>query len=282
LRIVTTISETREAIRQAKAEGKSIGFVPTMGALHAGHLKLMSEARRECSFVVVSIFVNPTQFGPTEDLAKYPRDLESDAAKCQSVGVDLIFAPTASDIYPAGFDTFIEVGGMTDVLEGASRPGHFKGVATVVAKLFNIVQPDKAYFGMKDYQQLLVIRKMARDLDFPTKIVPVATVREEDGLAMSSRNAYLSLQERSAATVLFRALKLAEAQVQSGSRNPQEIQQAILDLLKSEPLAIVDYAAVVDPETLTAPEKIGTEILIALALRIGQTRLIDNMLIELR
>lgn len=279
--IATTIEETRAAVRQARREGKLIGFVPTMGALHAGHLTLMSEARRECGFVVVSIFVNPTQFGPTEDLAKYPRDLEADAAKCQGVGVDLIFAPTALDIYPVGFDTFIEVGGMTDMLEGASRPGHFKGVATVVAKLFNIVQADKAYFGMKDFQQLLVIRKMARDLDFPVQIVPVPTAREEDGLAMSSRNAYLSKVERSAATVLFRALKLAKTQVQSGNRDAKALQESILELLRSEPLATVDYAAVVDPDTLTSPEKIGAQILIALAVRIGQTRLIDNMLIKL-
>jgi pantoate--beta-alanine ligase len=282
MRVVSTIAETREAIRAAKAEGKLVGFVPTMGALHAGHLKLMSAARRECGFVVVSIFVNPTQFAPSEDLAKYPRDLESDAAKSETEGVDIIFAPAASGVYPAGFDTFIEVGGCTNTLEGASRPGHFRGVATVVAKLLNIVQPDKVYFGMKDYQQLLVIRRMVRDLDLPVDIVPVATVREEDGLAMSSRNAYLNPEERSAAAVLYRALKSAEDQVKSGGASPMEVQKSLVDLIESEPLATVDYVAVVDPETLALPERIDTRILVALAVRIGQTRLIDNALIELK
>jgi len=282
MRIVKTIEETRAAVRRARAEGKLVGFLPTMGALHAGHMKLMSDVRRECGFVVVSIFVNPTQFGPSEDLAKYPRDLEADAAKCESEGVDLIFAPDVSEVYPTGFDTYVDVHGLTDTLEGASRPGHFRGVATVVAKLFNMVQPDKAYFGMKDYQQLLVIRKMVRDLDFPIEIVPIATVRENDGLAMSSRNAYLSPRERLAATVLFRALQMAEAQITSGKRDPEEIRKAVRDLIESEPLAVVDYVAVVDPETLTPAARMGKELLIALAVRIGHTRLIDNMLIGMK
>ncbi|MDO8587208.1 MAG: pantoate--beta-alanine ligase [Armatimonadota bacterium] len=280
MRIVATISETRKAVRAARAEGKTIGLVPTMGALHAAHLALMSRAREECGSVVVSVFVNPTQFGPTDNFEQYPRDLESDAAKAASAGVDLIFAPSAAEIYPAGFDAWVEVGGLTGILEGASRPGHFRGVTTVVAKLFNIVGPDRAYFGMKDYQQLKAIQKMVRDLDFPIEIVPVPTVREPDGLAMSSRNAYLSTEERTAATVLHRALKVAEELVNAGERDPEKVREAALGLIRSEPLADVDYVALVDPETLQAQRRVERPALVALAVRVGQTRLIDNMLIE--
>jgi pantoate--beta-alanine ligase len=280
MRIVRTTAETREAVRRAKAEGNLVGFVPTMGALHAGHLKLMNEARRECGFVVVSIFLNPTQFGPNEDLAKYPRDLDCDAAKCEAEGVDMILAPSVDEIYPTGFSTYVDVHGFSEMLEGASRPGHFRGVATVVAKLFNIVLPDKAYFGMKDYQQLLVIRKMVRDLVFPVEIVPIATVREPDGLAMSSRNAYLHPEERKAATALFRALECARQTVKSGERHVGSLRASVQQMIESEPLARVDYVAVVDPETLEPPDRMDDWILVALAVRIGNTRLIDNVVIK--
>ena len=281
MKIAATIAETREVVREARAEGKTVGLVPTMGALHAGHLALIEQARRECGFVVVSVFVNPTQFAPTDDFERYPRDLESDAARAESAGADLIFAPSAEEMYPAGFDAWVDVGEIAGILEGASRPGHFRGVSTVVAKLFNIVGPDKAYFGAKDYQQFLVIRKMVRDLHFPLEIVPVPTVREPDGLAMSSRNAYLNPNERAAATVLYRALRLAEELVRSGERDPDRLRESVEDLLRSEPLAKIDYAAVVDPETLLEPERIADSVLVALAVRIGRTRLIDNILIEL-
>ena len=276
MKIVATITDMREAVRGARAEGKVVGLVPTMGALHAGHVALMRRARQECGLVVASVFVNPTQFEPKDDLEQYPRDLESDAAKAESAGVDLIFAPSAAEMYPPGFDAWVEVGGLTGILEGASRPGHFRGVTTVVAKLFNIVGPDKAYFGMKDYQQLKVIGKMVSDLDFPVEIVPVQTVREADGLAMSSRNAYLSVEERAAATVLHRALKLAEERIKSGERDPDRLRESVTELIRSEPLASVDYVAVVNPETLEPPVWIDGELLVALAVRVGQTRLIDN------
>jgi len=280
MKIANTTAEIRRIISEARADGKLIGFVPTMGAFHAGHLALMRRARHESDFVVASIFVNPTQFGPSEDLAKYPRDLESDVRKAEAEGVDAVFAPSVDEIYPEGFGACVEVERLSEVLEGASRPGHFRGVATVVAKLFNIVSPDRAYFGMKDYQQLKVIQKMVRDLGSNIDVVAVPTVRESDGLAMSSRNAYLNAQERAAAAILYRALKLAEDRVRSGERDAAAVETAARDLIESEPLARIDYVAVVDPETLESVERITGPVVVALAVRIGETRLIDNMLIE--
>jgi pantoate--beta-alanine ligase len=251
-----------------------------MGALHEGHLSLVKQSKDNGDFTVVSIFVNPTQFGPNEDFAKYPRPFEADAEKCREAGVDAIFAPTPEEMYPEGFDTFVEVGGITGKLEGASRPGHFRGVATIVLKLFAAVEPRRAYFGMKDYQQLKVIQKMARDLNVSVDIVPVPTVRERDGLAKSSRNAYLSPEERRAATVLYRSLVAAKAPAESGERDAEVIRRTVVDMIQSEPLAAIDYVAAVDPDTLEPLREFEGEILVALAVRIGRTRLIDNMLVS--
>ena len=280
MQIVETIAEVRRAVGKAKAEVKKVGLAPTMGAFHAGHIELMRTARRECGFVIVSVFVNPAQFAPSDDFGRYPRDLEADAEIAKTESVDLIFAPSATEIYPEGFDTYVEVGKLGRILEGASRPGHFRGVATVVAKLFGIVSPDTAYFGMKDYQQLRVIQKMVSDLDFAVEIVPCPTVREPDGLAMSSRNAYLSKDERAAAVVLYRALEFAEERARAGERNAEALRSEAQRLIESDPLACVDYVAVVDPETLEPVERVGESVVIALAVRIGDTRLIDNTLIE--
>ncbi|MDO8682147.1 MAG: pantoate--beta-alanine ligase [Armatimonadota bacterium] len=279
MQIVHTIAEIRKLVGPARAEGKLVGLVPTMGAFHAGHLALMSRARHECGFVVVSIFVNPAQFGPSEDYQKYPRDQKSDAEKAEVEGVDVIFAPSVEEMYPEGFGSYIEVVGLTETLEGAVRPGHFRGVAIVVAKLFNIVAPDNAYFGMKDYQQLKVIQKMVRDLDFDLEIIPVPTIRESDGLAMSSRNVYLDTKERAAATILYRALEFAKERVLEGERYPAALEAAIRRFIEQEPLAKIDYVAVVDPDTLEKLEKIGASVLVALAVKIGKTRLIDNNVI---
>jgi pantoate--beta-alanine ligase len=276
LKIVHTISEVREAVAAARAEGKIVGLVPTMGALHEGHLTLIRRARQECGFVGVSIFVNPTQFGPSEDFTRYPRTLDSDSDMCREAGVDLIFAPNAREMYPEGFDSWVDVGGVTEMLEGASRPGHFRGVATVCLKLFNISQPDRAYFGMKDYQQLQVINKMVRDLDVPIEIVPVEIVREPDGLAMSSRNRYLSPDERRAALILRDAIAAAKSEFHGGERDALTIQQVLRAQLDSEPLAGIDYAVVVDAETLLPVEMIELPAVVLLAVRIGSTRLIDN------
>ncbi|MCE5313687.1 MAG: pantoate--beta-alanine ligase [Armatimonadota bacterium] len=280
MRLIHSIDEMCGIISGARHEGKTIGLVPTMGALHAGHLTLVGRARQECDFVVVSVFVNPTQFGPSEDFHKYPRTLESDSRKCESGGVDVVFSPSAGDMYPEGFDTWVDVKGPTDVLEGQSRPGHFRGVATVCAKLFNIVEPDRAYFGTKDYQQLQVIKKMTRDLNMRLEIVPVEIVRERDGLAMSSRNAYLDSREREAALVLSRSLDLARQTFASGEHNAKAIKTRVLNLIAAEPLARVDYVAVVDAETLDSIETIDRPAAVLLAVRIGSTRLIDNTVLD--
>jgi pantoate--beta-alanine ligase len=279
LQIVKTIAELRRAVSTAKEERKSIGFVPTMGALHEGHLSLIKESKEQNDFTVVSIFVNPTQFGPNEDLTRYPRPFEADAAKCEITGVDLIFAPSIEEVYPEGFSTFVDVGGITEVLEGASRPGHFRGVTTIVLKLFTAVEPTRAYFGMKDYQQLKVIQKMVHDLNLNVEIVPVPTFRESDGLAMSSRNEYLDPGQRKAALVLYRALIAAREAIQKGEKNVESVRQVAMTPINVEPLASVDYIAVVDPETLQPMKKIAGQTLVVLAVRIGSTRLIDNMLI---
>lgn len=280
MKVCRTIAELRAELAPARQGGKSIGLVPTMGFLHAGHLALIQRAQADNRIVVVSIFVNPTQFGPQEDLARYPRDLPRDLDLCGKAGVDLIFAPEPAEMYPAGFQTLVEVEGLSQGLCGASRPGHFRGVATVVAKLFAIAQPDRAYFGEKDAQQLRVIRRMVRDLDLPVAVVPVPIVREPDGLAMSSRNIYLNTEERRAALVLYESLFRARELFDAGERRAEVIAGRMRELIAAQPLARLDYLALVDDETLAPVERIERPALIALAVFIGKTRLIDNIALE--
>jgi pantoate--beta-alanine ligase len=278
MQIIKTIKQIRQAVALRKKRGKRIGFVPTMGALHEGHLSLIRLAKKHSEFVVVSIFVNPTQFGPKEDFKKYPRDLKKDAALCQSAGADRIFSPSPEEIYPKGFSTYVNVENLTQGLCGASRPGHFRGVATVVSKLFNIVQPDAAVFGQKDAQQLAVIRRMTRDLDLPVKIIGAPIVREADGLAMSSRNAYLTLEERKQAVALSRALKLAGLKVRNGVKDVKAVKAEMIRLLKREaPLGKIDYIEIVDNATLRPVRLIQKNTLIALAVKFPSARLIDNI-----
>src|SRR5438552_12741168 len=265
VRAVHTVKEIREALEAVREPDKAIGLIPTMGALHTGHEKLMETARRECGLVVVTIFVNPRQFGPNEDYARYPRPLEADLEVCRRNGVDLVFAPSADEMYPLPQLAFTEVTRVSEGLCGAFRPGHFRGVATVVLKLFNIVQPDRAYFGEKDMQQLAVIRRMVADLNLPIEVIGIPTVREPDGLALSSRNQYLRPAERKAAPVLYRALQNAASLMQSGERDPSKIREAALAILSREPLVRVEYVEVIDT------------VRIAAAIRIGSTRLIDNV-----
>lgn len=280
MQLVHTINEVREAVAAARRDGKTIGVVPTMGALHEGHMALVKHARQDCGFVGVSVFVNPTQFGPSEDFAQYPRTLESDAELCREAGVDIVFAPSAQEMYPKGFDGWVEVGGVTQVLEGAFRPIHFRGVTTVCSKLFNIFRADRAYFGQKDYQQLQVIKKMVRDLNAPTEIVPVEIVRESDGLAKSSRNRYLSADERKAALILSKSLAVGRSAFESGERSTDALQSVVQATLDSEPMAAIDYAVVVDAETLLPVETAERPVAILLAVRIGKTRLIDNTVLH--
>ncbi len=272
MQVATTIEDYRRL--RATMTG-TVGAVPTMGYLHDGHLALVRRARAENDHVVVSIFVNPTQFGPTEDYARYPRDPERDLAMLRAEGVDVVFMPSLEEMYPEGFATYVNVERLTERLEGAHRPGHFRGVTTVVTKLFNILQPHRAYFGQKDAQQLIVIRRMTRDLAFPVGIVDVPTVREPDGLAMSSRNVYLSPDERRAATVLFRALERARELWDAGVRDGSRLRAAMREVVESEPLARVDYVSVADPETLEELDAIEGRALASLAVRLGSTRLID-------
>jgi pantoate--beta-alanine ligase len=253
-----------------------------MGALHVAHVSLMEAAKRDGGFVVVSIFVNPTQFGPNEDYRAYPRDEAADLATCEQVGVDLVFIPSVEEMYAAARTTTVHVAQVTDTLCGPQRPGHFDGVATVVAKLFNIVQPDAAYFGEKDFQQLAVIRRMVRDLDMPLEIIGCPTVREADGLAVSSRNAYLSAAERTQATCLYRGLRQARAAIQQGETDPAAVTAGVRQLIEDAGPAKVDYISVVDPETMQLVEQITGPVLVALAVRIGSTRLIDNMQVDPR
>ena len=267
----------KEAARQARAESRIIGFVPTMGALHEGHTALVQRAKQECSPVIASIFVNPKQFGPNEDFAKYPRKIESDSEKFSAVGVDALFLPDAAEIYPGGFRTYVTVEGLSDRLEGRSRPGHFRGVATVVMKLLEIVQPHCAYFGRKDAQQVRIISQMVRDLNLDTEIVVCPIVRESDGLALSSRNAYLSADERRAATVLHRALEAARAQLAAGVRDGLQLQNTMRKVIAAEPLANVDYAEIVDADTFEPIMRITRPTYVLLAVFIGKTRLIDNL-----
>ena len=274
--IAATIEETRAAVAAARRAGETIGLVPTMGALHAGHAALVRAARAECGFVVVSIFVNPTQFGPGEDFSRYPRTFDADRALCGAVGTDLIFAPSAADMYPPGARTVVEVTGLQDVLCGPSRPGHFRGVATIVLKLFNIVAPEAAFFGQKDAQQSRIIQQMAADLNLPLAVRVVPTVREADGLAMSSRNRYLDPAQRRDAAALFRALGAAAALVKSGERSAVAIERTMADIIVATPGARLDYARVLDTVALAPIETIERPALAALAVYFGATRLIDN------
>ena len=278
--IYHTITEVREFVRQARAKGRSIGFVPTMGYLHEGHLELMRQAKEQCSCVIVSIFVNPTQFGPGEDLALYPRDLEHDASLAEGAGVDAIFNPGVEEIYPPGYCTYIDVERITERLCGFSRPGHFRGVATVVTKLFNIVKPDQAFFGQKDAQQVLVIQRMAADLNMEVGVVTVPTVREQDGLAMSSRNVYLDAGQRQAALVLSRSLKMAADEVRAGERSAAKIRQLVIGMITAEPLAKIDYVEIYSHPELDPVDLIEGPALLAMAVKIGQTRLIDNVILR--
>lgn len=267
--------------RKLRRENKTIGFVPTMGALHEGHLRLVSEARQMCDVVIVSVFVNPTQFNDPKDLEKYPRNLTADAALLAEYQVDYIFAPSVEEIYPNGASTFVYVEGITETLEGASRPGHFRGVATVVTILFNTIRPDFAFFGQKDAQQVIVIQKLTHDLGFETEIVIVPTVREESGLAMSSRNALLSAEEREKASIIYQGLKEAKLAFRNGERNALNLEQIVWNKIESEPLAKIDYVAVVNGETLAPLDFIGdNQVLIAVAVKFGNVRLIDNTVLN--
>ncbi|MBN2463466.1 MAG: pantoate--beta-alanine ligase [Dehalococcoidia bacterium] len=277
MRIARTTFEMK-ALRM-KSLG-SVGFVPTMGYLHDGHLALVKQARAENSVVIASIFVNPTQFGPTEDFKAYPRDTERDLAMLRKERTDIVFMPSADDMYPEGFNSWIEVEKITDRLEGSCRPGHFKGVTTVVAKLFNIVEPTRAYFGQKDAQQALVIKKMVADLNMNLEVIVAPTVREGDGLAMSSRNVYLNPQERQAATALFKALTLAQNLRVKGDSNADTIRQKMTALINKEPLAKIEYVSIADAETLEELTEIDKPALASLAVRFGKTRLIDNILLK--
>ena len=276
MKVVETIADLKR-LRHKLPE--PVGFVPTMGYLHEGHLVLVRRARAENSSVVVSIFVNPTQFGPHEDFDKYPRDPKRDLAMLEKEGVDLVFMPSVAEMYPPQFDSWVEAGKVTERLEGATRPGHFRGVTTVVAKLFNIVQPDKAYFGQKDAQQLAVIKKMVADLNMNLEVVAVPTVREPDGLAMSSRNIYLNPEERKAAVVLYQALSLAQKLWSQGVKDAQTIRQQMTDLIQKQPLADIDYISIADAETLDELDTVRPPALVSLAVRIGKTRLIDNVVL---
>ena len=277
MKVVEKISEMRR-LRQRLA--RSVGFVPTMGYLHEGHLALVRKARAENSSVVASIFVNPTQFGPQEDYEKYPRDHELDLSMLEREKTDIVFMPSVTEMYPERFNSWVEVSKVTERLEGATRPTHFRGVTTIVAKLFNIVQPTRAYFGQKDAQQAIVIKKMVADLNMNLKIVTVPTVREPDGLAMSSRNAYLNPQQRQAALVLHQALNLTQKLWSQGEKDAERIRQEMKALIKKQPLAIIDYVSIADNETLDELDTVSPPALVSLAVRIGKTRLIDNVVLE--
>ncbi len=277
MQVETTLEDLRAA--RAALPG-TLGLVPTMGFLHEGHLSLVRRAKAECAHVGVSIFVNPTQFGPTEDLAKYPRDLPRDLALLERAGVDLVWTPTREIVYPPGYQTYVTVEEVSQPLEGKRRPGHFRGVATVVAKLFNAFTPDKAYFGQKDAQQAAVIRRLVADLNFPLQVVVCPIVREPDGLAMSSRNVYLNPSERRAATALYRALCAAKTQFDAGERDAEKLRAALSATLATEPLARPEYVSAADPDTLVELARVERRVLLSMAVRIGTTRLIDNFVLE--
>jgi pantoate--beta-alanine ligase len=277
MQVIKTISEIRALRRTAKG---TVGFVPTMGYLHEGHLVLVKNAKAENASAIASIYVNPTQFGPREDFGAYPRDLNHDLDLLQEVGADIVFVPSDDEMYPPGFSSWVDVEKVAERLEGASRPGHFRGVATVVAKLFNIVQPTRAYFGQKDVQQVVVIKRMVADLNMNVEVVVVPTVRESDGLAMSSRNVYLNPKERQAATILFKALTLAQRLWRDGERDAEKIRREMTALIQKEPLAQIDYVSLADAETLAELNLLDRPAVASLAVRIGKTRLIDNMPLE--
>jgi pantoate--beta-alanine ligase len=274
------IASTFEELRTARSLlPQPLGFVPTMGFLHEGHLSLVRRAHQECASVAASIFVNPTQFGANEDLSRYPRDLQRDLRLLEQAGADLVWTPKPEIMYPAGFQTWVTVDELTQPLEGAARPGHFRGVTTIVAKLFNGIQPQKAYFGQKDAQQAAVIRRMTRDLDFPVEIVVCPTVRESDGLAMSSRNSYLSHEERQAATILFRALTAAQAAYNKGERRAEVLRRVVRETVASEPLAQLQYVSCADFDSLQELEEITGKALLSMAAFVGKTHLIDNFIL---
>ena len=279
MKVVTTKTEFREHLDAVRTLGRTVGFVPTMGALHEGHLSLARAAAAECDVVALSIFVNPLQFSPTEDLSLYPRPIERDLELAESAGVDIVVNPSVEEMYPREVLTTIHVAGLTDTMEGASRPTHFDGVATVVTKLFNMAGPCRAYFGEKDFQQLAVVRRMAADLDQPVTVVGCPTVREADGLAMSSRNVYLSPEQRTAATVVHRALRAGAAMIDAGERDRAVVEAHMASVIEAEPLAELDYAVAVDPDTLEAPDHFepGTEVRLLAVARFGSTRLLDNL-----
>ncbi len=279
MQIVSTINEVRAQVKEWKREGLIVGFVPTMGYLHEGHASLMKRARLDCDKVVASIFVNPMQFGANEDLDSYPRDLEADAKLCESIGVDLIFHPEVEEMYADGFCSFVDMNGLTKELCGKSRPIHFRGVCTVVSKLFHIVTPDKAFFGQKDAQQLAVIRRMVKDLNMDIEVVGCPIVREEDGLAKSSRNTYLNEEERKAALILSKTIRLGEKLAEDGMTDAKVLVAAMKENLEKEPMAKIDYVEAVSMDTIEKVDKIEGNVLVAMAVYIGKTRLIDNFII---
>lgn len=280
MEVFDKIQEVRHTVKEWKRKSLTVGLVPTMGYLHEGHMSLIERAAKENDRVAVSIFVNPMQFGPKEDLAEYPRDLEHDKRICEQAGADLIFHPNPSEMYEDGFCSFVDMTGLTEELCGKSRPVHFRGVQTVVSKLFHIIPADRAYFGQKDAQQLAVIRRMVRDLNFDIEIVGCPIIREEDGLAKSSRNTYLNPQERKAALVLSRSLEQAKKRIEAGERDAAAIKQCILDIIVEEPLARVDYIEIVDFDTIKPIQTVKGNVLAAIAVYIGKTRLIDNFILE--
>lgn len=281
MQTATTIAQLRTMVSCARKSGSKIGFVPTMGALHEGHISLVHEAKKHCDFVVVSIFVNPMQFGPNEDFHRYPRPLQDDLKLCTNAGVNLVFNPSVDEMYPTGFSTVVEVNGLTNNLCGKSRPGHFKGVTTVVMKLFGQVQPDAAYFGQKDAQQALVIKRMACDLDLPIEVVICPTLRETDGLAMSSRNRYLSNEQRSVAPLIYKGLSLLMEEVKFKKHEfVEQYRRDLLKRLEAIPNSMVDYVEIVNADSLETLEKMKGTVLVAVALRLGNTRLIDNIIIN--
>lgn len=282
MKIIESISELKAETRPFKKECKTVGFVPTMGYLHEGHISLVKSSRQDNDITIMSIFVNPMQFGPNEDFEKYPRDIQTDAKKAEEAGVDILFIPGVNEMYPDGYNTYVEVSGITEKLCGKSRPGHFKGVCTVVLKLFNIVEPDRAYFGQKDAQQAAVIRRMVKDLNSTVQIITCPIVRESDGLAMSSRNVYLSKEEREAALILSRSLNEAADMASKGEVRRDRLMDYLIDRISSEKLADIDYVEILDAETLELKETLKGRMLFAVAVRFGKTRLIDNVIVEVR
>lgn len=280
MRVCERIEEIHEAVRRETLRARTVGFVPTMGALHPGHRSLMDTARRECDCTVVSIFVNPTQFGPQEDFQRYPRPRDADLALCETASVNVVFCPSVEEIYPPGATTFVEVAGLSDLWEGAIRPGHFRGVATVVAKLFQIVPCQRAYFGQKDFQQQLILRRMVRDLNCPVEIITCPIIRDADGMALSSRNAYLSPAERRSGLSLSQALFAAETAFQQGERHPRRLQRLMQERLATAPGLSVEYVIVADPETLGELDAPQSEMVALIAARVGATRLIDNTILN--